>query len=187
MTISKRDIAIVAAGVAIYFFAYCAGRSGQKSADDLKQIGARRDTVLRAIPVIVEKLRVDTIRVAAAEKKAKAAIAREDSTAATIAAIADTSSVIPTSLANLEVQQCHEMRDDLLDEIDTLKVTVRDERARGDLEHEGRVLTEVQLAKQKPPRIGFKSGVVAGVTVALAVTHPETVLKVVRAVLHLVR
>jgi hypothetical protein len=111
----------------------------------------------------------DAIRLARAEKKSAVAIAREDTTAKVIAAIADTSTVVSASIANLEVQQCHDMRDDLLDEIDTLKVTIADVKIdRDDVTisrdaWKARALLDEATAKP-PPRFGFQSGFVAGVT-----------------------
>jgi hypothetical protein len=128
-----------------------------------------RDTIVDSIKVVEQRIEHDTIRVAIAEKKARAAIAREDSTAVAITAIADTSSVVSASLATLEVQQCHDMRDDLLDEMDTLKVTVADERAGRALEHRGRLLAEAEVKRVTPSRFDrFKVGVIVTVVVDVA-------------------
>lgn len=188
MNIDRRGWWIV--GVLVAFcvaiaLVFNAGQDAGKRSAEADHYRVLRDTVVDSIRVVEQRIKYDTIRVRVAEQHTAAAIVAFDSAAARVEAVADTSSVVPTSLVLPEIQTCRDMRDSLLVQLDIRKVYERDDADEIALQKRRADLAEAQLAKQKPPRIGFKSGVVAGVTVALAVTHPETVLRIVRAAIHL--
>lgn len=173
MSINRHDWTII--GVLVAFcvaiaLIYNAGKDAGKRSVDAEHYRVVRDTIVMQTRVIEEKYRVDTVRVRVAEQKAVAARVSFDSAAARVEAVADTAKMVPSSLVLPEIQLCKELRDAQLEQIDGLKVAVRDLDEDVTLQKRRADLAEAQLKKARP-RFGFRSGLIAGAALAVTVVH----------------
>lgn len=163
-------IAVVAI-VAAFAIVYRAGRAAESREAEIHHAAVVHDTIVKELHIGEQRIRVDTVRVRVAEQKAAAAGVAFDSAAARVLAVADTAKMVPSSLVLPEIQLCKELRDAQLEQIDELKVTVRDLDEDRTLEKRRADLAEAQLKQARPPRLGFRSGLITGVAAVIAVIH----------------
>lgn len=183
--------ALIVIGIVVLLVAgYCAGThhaAARATAGQLAQLQAEHKTITDTIVKLERRLVVDTQRVRVATARADSARARYDTAASAVLAAADTAPATSITAAVPAIHLCN----DALAASDTEKIALRAEladmtedrdaqRARADND-------EAQAKIFKPPRLGFRSGVIAGAAVVLAVTHPAELMKAGRFLIGLVR
>jgi hypothetical protein len=167
---SRGRVYAIAAGVAFILlaFAYCAGSKHGSTAAIVGQIHAHRDTVLDTIRVVERRLVVDTQRVRVTQTVAVAKRAEFDSAAKAVTAVADTAPNAPISLALPALHVCQQAIDAGTVAYNAVVANLADMAASRDAEHAARMDDERELKVLKPPRFGFRSGLVTGIAIVAA-------------------
>jgi hypothetical protein len=167
--VTRANLLIVAV-VIVGGFAYCAGQSNGKRSVDESNYRVVRDLIVDTLRIVNESIRVDTVRIRAAVAKADTAQHNFAIADSAVRSVADTSAVIHSSLVLPALHTCELALSAKDDVIQAQSATIADALHRGNLEQQRADSAESQLARVRP-RFGFKSGLLAGAGVLLALLH----------------
>lgn len=183
--------ALILVGIVVLLVAgYCAGThhaATRETAGQLAQLKAEHRTLVDTIHQVERRIVVDTQRVRSTAAKSDTTRGRSDSTTAAVLAMAATAPSTSITAAVPAIHLCN----DALAASDTEQIALRAELADMTEDRDAQTARadndEEQMKKFKPPRFGFRSGVIVATTLTLAVTHPAQVVKVGRFLIGLVR
>lgn len=168
---SRNAMLLTVAAASIALFAYCAGSERGAKHTTIAAIVAHRDTVLDTIRVVEQRLRVDTVRVRVTADGAQKQRAAFDSAARAVEAVAETAPSVPTTLVLPALHVCRQALAADSTAYTAVVATLADMTESRDAEHAARLDDERELKVLKPPRFGFRSGLLVGIAAVAAVVH----------------